>query len=111
MADKPLDILAPEAPAQSAPGAVDLAFAGMFDAAKGCFANIAYTAQSFSDHSGRAGMAAIRTKYAGDPRLAAIETFLAIFGQQWPQVSSSPLPPIYEQPLPPPAAPPAGEVR
>jgi len=46
MADKPLDILAPEVPAQSAPDAVDLAFAGMFDAAKGCFANIAYTARS-----------------------------------------------------------------
>lgn len=102
MADKPLDVLAPGTPAAVEPDAVDVAFAGMVDAAKGCFANIAYTAQSFSDHSGRGGMAAIRAKFAGDPRLAAVETFIAIFQQQWPQVSSSPLPPIHDEPLPPP---------
>lgn len=101
MADKPLDVLATGENAPE-PDAVETAFAAMVGAAKGCFSNIAYTARSFSDHSGRVGMAAIRARFAGDPRLTAVETLIAIFGQQWPQVSSAPLPEIHEDPLAPP---------
>jgi hypothetical protein len=100
MSDKPLDILAAQTEATVDP--VDAAFAGMFDAASEFFAATATCAAKFSYGSAHVGMSAIRAKFLSDPRLVAVETLIQVFSTQWPQLSSSPLPPIYDnaQPAP-----------
>jgi len=95
---KALDILSDSTYPQPDPVAV--AFGDMVLSAKRMFNAIADVADQFSGATASVGLNAIEQRYADDPRLVAVKTVIAVLQQQWPQLSSFPLPEIYAEPKP-----------
>ena len=95
---KALDILSDSTYPQPDPTAIS--FGDEVLAVKCMFNAISDVAAQLSQSSSTVGQNAIDKWYADDPRLLAVKTVIAVLQDQWPQLSSFPLPPIYAEPKP-----------